>query len=130
VDRPADRAIACALEMQSAMEDFNSERERNGEEPIQIGIGINTGEVVVGAIGSSQTMQYTCIGDAVNIASRLTGMAGPGEVMVSETTLNQMHSKAEYELLDPVRLKGIDGKLDVYKIKQLLGDTQERTVFQ
>jgi len=126
VDRPADRAVACALEMQGAMEQFNIDRERNGEEPIQIGIGINTGEVVVGSIGSSKTMQYTCIGDAVNVASRLTGMAGPGDVMISENTLNQLHSKAEYEVLEPVQLKGIDGKLDVYNIQELLADTMER----
>jgi len=128
VDRPADRAVACALEMQSAMESFNLERERNGEEPIQIGIGINSGEVVVGSIGSSKTMQYTCIGDAVNVASRLTGMAGPGDVMISENTLNQLHSRAEYEILEPVQLKGIDGKINVYKIKELLADTQERVI--
>ncbi len=126
VDRPADRAVACALEMQGAMEQFNIDRERNGDEPIHIGIGINTGEVVVGSIGSSKTMQYTCIGDAVNVASRLTGMAGPGDVMITENTLNQLHSKAEYEVLEPVQLKGIDGRLDVYNIQELLADTMER----
>jgi len=130
VDRPADRAVACALEMQGSMELFNMERERNGEEPIQIGIGINTGEVVVGSIGSSKTMQYTCIGDAVNVASRLTGMAGPGDVMVSETTLNLLHSKAEYETLEPVQLKGLDGKLDIYNIKGLMASTQEMRIGQ
>jgi len=130
VDRPADKAVACALEMQASMEMFNAERERNGEEPIQIGIGINTGEVVVGSMGSSKTMQYTCIGDAVNVASRLTGMAGPGDVMVSETTLKLLHSKAEYETLEPVQLKGLEGKLDIYNIKELLPSTQEMLLGQ
>ncbi len=128
VDRPADRAVACALEMQAAIEKFNREREAAGEEPIEVGIGINSGEVVVGSIGSSRTMQYTCIGDAVNVASRITGMAGPGQVLVSEHTLSQLQSKASYEVLPPMPLKGIDGAMKVYLVKEMLGDTwQTRT---
>jgi len=118
-----DKAVACALEMQGAIETFNYQREQNGEEPIQIGIGINAGEVVVGSIGSSQTMQYTCIGDAVNVASRLTGMAGPGDVIVSEDTMNQVKKKMHAEPLPPAKVKGIDGTLQAYSVKELLEDT-------
>jgi len=125
VDKPADRAVACALEMMGALEQFNLERERNGEEAIQIGVGINSGEVVVGSIGSSQTMQYTCIGDAVNVAARLTGMAGPGQVMVSQMTLDKLKSKADYDVMPPVTLKGIGGELNIYAVKELLTDTKD-----
>ncbi|MDT8376932.1 MAG: adenylate/guanylate cyclase domain-containing protein, partial [Mariprofundaceae bacterium] len=124
MDNPADRAVACALEMQSALEAFNLGRERHGEDKIQIGIGINSGEVVVGAIGSSQTMQYTCIGDAVNIASRLTDMAKPGQIVISEHTLAALTDKVAYELLPPVPLKGIDGVIKSYLIRELLTDTK------
>lgn len=124
MEHPADRAVACALEMQSALEDFNLDREQHGEDKIQIGIGINSGEVVVGAIGSSQTMQYTCIGDAVNIASRLTDMAKPGQVVISEHTLADLTGKAEYKELPPVPLKGADGGINSYLIKELLTDTK------
>ena len=124
MDHPADRAVACALEMQSALESFNLDREQHGDDEIEIGIGINSGEVVVGAIGSSQTMQYTCIGDAVNVASRLTDMAKPGEVVISEHTLADLTSKTEYEALPPVPLKGIDGDIKSYLIRELLTDTK------
>ncbi|MFQ5581877.1 MAG: adenylate/guanylate cyclase domain-containing protein [Mariprofundaceae bacterium] len=125
VPRAADQAVACALEMQSAIEKFNHERESRGEEAIEIGIGVNSGEVVVGSIGSSQTMQYTCIGDAVNVASRLTGMAEAGQVMISEHTLEKMKTRANYEVVPPASLKGIEGDLKVYAIKELLADTRD-----
>lgn len=123
MDDPADNAVACALEMQSALDQFNIDRERHGDDQIQIGIGINSGEVVVGSIGSSQTMQYTCIGDAVNVASRLTDMAKRGDVIISEHTLAQLSSKADCEVLPPIPLKGIDGELKAYTVKDLLTDT-------
>lgn len=123
VEDAPDQAVACALEMLGAIEIFNYQREQNGEEPIKVGIGINSGEVVVGSIGSSQTMQYTCIGDAVNVASRLTGMAGPGDVIVSEETMSQVKKKMNAEALPPAKVKGIDGTLQAYSVKALLEDT-------
>jgi len=124
MEDPADQAVACALEMQSSLDAFNIERERHGEDKIRIGIGINSGEVVVGSIGSSQTMQYTCIGDAVNIASRLTDMAKPGQVIVSENTLAELTGTAEYDALPPVPLKGLEGDVKTYVVRELLTDTK------
>ncbi len=123
VEDAPDKAVACALEMQGAIETFNYQREQNGEEPIQTGIGINSGEVVVGSIGSSRTMQYTCIGDAVNVASRLTGIAGPGDVIVSEETMRQVKKKMRAELLPPASVKGIEGTLQAYSVKDILEET-------
>jgi len=123
VEDAPDRAVACALEMQGAIERFNHERLKNGEEPIQVGIGINSGEVVVGSIGSSQTMQYTCIGDAVNVASRLTRIAKAGEVIVSEETMRQVRKKFRAEELPPAEIKGIDGLVQAYSVKEILEDT-------
>lgn len=124
MDDPADKAVACALEMQSALAQFNIDRERHGDDQIQIGIGINSGEVVVGSIGSSQTMQYTCIGDAVNIASRLTDLAEANEVVVSEHTLAILSGKSDCEVLPAVKLKGIAGEMKAYSVKALLTETK------
>jgi len=120
---PADHAISCALEIQGALKLFNKQRKKDGEEPIHIGIGINSGEVVVGSIGSSQTKQYTCIGDAVNVAARLVSLAEPGQVVISESTMKRLKGKAKYEVLPPIKLKGIEGDLEAYAVKELLNDT-------
>ncbi|MDX8398577.1 MAG: adenylate/guanylate cyclase domain-containing protein [Mariprofundaceae bacterium] len=109
-----DKAVQCALEMQIAMEQFSIEQEKKHEEPVQIGIGINSGEVVVGSIGSSRTMQYTCIGDAVNVASRLTTKAKAGQVVISDETKSRLHDDFKYESLPNFSLKGIDDAIQAW----------------
>lgn len=123
IDQPADRAVSCALEMQRVLQEFNKEAAKEGKEKIEIGIGINSGEVVVGSIGSSQTMQYTCIGDAVNIASRLTKLAHPGQVLITESTLSKLRSKVATEKIGKVSLKGIEGGINIYQVKGLIDET-------
>jgi len=83
------KAVECALDMMQVLSEFNRTRASEGQEQIRIGIGINTGTVVTGAIGSSRALQYTAIGDAVNTASRLCSVAKPGEVLVSEATFGK-----------------------------------------
>src|SRR5204863_8864625 len=82
VTHPEDplRAVTAALDMIKTLEELNRTRlaEDPNVEPIRIGIGINTGEAVVGAIGSSKTLQYTVIGDTVNTGARLCSVAKPG----------------------------------------------------
>ena len=84
-DDPA-RAVRAALDIQRALESFNFDRASMDKPPIKVGIGINTGEVVAGYLGSSRTMSYSVIGDTVNIASRLCAAASPGEIVLSEYT--------------------------------------------
>lgn len=108
------RAVRCGLEMQRALEEFNRIRETNGQEAIHIGIGINTGEVIAGAIGSSQTLQYTVIGDPVNIASRLCSVAKAGEVIISEYTMRSVQNDVLVEPREAVKVKGKSRALPIF----------------
>ena len=118
-----DRAIRCAFMMHGVLEQMNRERIERDEPPLEIGIGINTGVVVVGAIGSSQSMQYTCIGDAVNIASRLTSKAKAKQTIISEETFKRLNQKPKYEQLPDEPLKGIDRPVKMYSIWENTTDT-------
>lgn len=108
------RAVRCGLEMQRALEEFNRIRESNGQEPIHIGIGINTGPVIAGAIGSSRTLQYTVIGDPVNIASRLCSVAKAGEVIISEYTMRAVQNDVLFEPREAVKVKGKSQALEIF----------------
>ncbi|MFC1542289.1 adenylate/guanylate cyclase domain-containing protein [Pseudomonadota bacterium] len=123
VKHPADRAVKCAFHMHGALELFNKDRKAREEKVIEIGIGINTGDVVVGAIGSSQAMQYTCIGDAVNIAARLTNIAKPNQTIISEDTFMKMKRKPTHYQLPLHALKGIDRTIQLYSVWERIGDT-------
>lgn len=123
VEFPSERAVRCAFHMHGILEAFNARREANGEEAIRIGIGINTGNVVVGAIGSSQALQYTCIGDTVNVASRLTSIAEAGQTVISEKTFKKLKVKPKHERLPPVTLKGIDDPIQLYSVWESMNDT-------
>ena len=108
------RAVECALDMMKVLEEFNRLRVAEGQEEIKIGIGINTGPVVTGAIGSSRALQYTAIGDAVNTASRLCSVAKAGEIILSEATYERVRHDVAVVPLEPVRVKGKSDVLRVY----------------
>ena len=89
------KAVACALAMMQGLAEFNRTRASENLPPINIGIGINTGVVITGAIGSTRALQYTAIGDAMNVASRLVNLAGSGEVIISEHTYHYVANRVE-----------------------------------
>jgi adenylate cyclase len=113
------KAVECALDMMQVLSEFNRTRAAEGQEEIKIGIGINTGTVVTGAIGSSRALQYTAIGDAVNTASRLCSLAKAGEVLVSEGTYGKVGAAVSATALPPVRVKGKTDALRVWNITGL-----------
>jgi adenylate cyclase len=110
------KAVRCALEMQKALAEFNRTRAAENHEPIRVGIGINTGLVVTGYIGSSTSLQYTAIGDAMNTASRLQSVAKAGEIIVSENTMKRLADRIEAINLPAVEVKGKRDRLQIYNV--------------
>jgi adenylate cyclase len=108
------KAVQCALDMMTVLSEFNRTRAAEGQHEINIGIGINTGLVVTGAIGSSRALQYTAIGDAVNTASRLCSVAQAGQIILSEATFSKVQGSVAAVPLPPVRVKGKADELRVY----------------
>lgn len=110
------RAVRAAQDIQRAMETFNFDRASRHEPPIEVGIGINTGPVVAGYIGSSRTMSYSVIGDTVNLASRLCAAAQPGEVVLSEYTQFLIQDEIKSVSRAPVHAKGLSEPLQAYAV--------------
>src|SRR4030095_13824927 len=110
------KAVQCALDMMRVLSEWNRTRAAEGQNQINVGIGINTGLVVTGAIGSSRALQYTAIGDAVNTASRLCSVAKPGEIILSDNTMRLVAPAVDAEALPAVRLKGKEQELRIYNV--------------
>lgn len=90
--RHADAAVKAALEIQKSIAALNEEKGENHHK-LEVGIGINSGEVVAGNLGSSRRMEYTVIGDHVNVAARLTSLAKGGEILVTKRTYDAIQDK-------------------------------------
>jgi adenylate cyclase len=113
------KAVSCGIAMLQALAEFNRTRGAEGLPPINIGIGINTGRVITGSIGSTRALQYTAIGDAMNVASRLVNIAGSGEIIISEHTYRYVAGRVEATALPPVKVKGKAEELKVYRVTGL-----------
>ena len=117
----AERAAACALAMQRAMADINRDHAVHGRPQFEMGIGVNTGEAVVGNIGSEQRAKYAIVGSAVNVAARVEGATVGGQVFVTEATYAQIREVGEVSgpiLLDA---KGLSEPLSLYELRSLRG---------
>jgi len=110
------RAVMAAIEMQSALADFNRARQAAGDEPVLMGVGINSGEMVAGYMGSSKAMDYTVIGDTVNTGSRLCSAASPGDIIVSEAVIRVVHRDVRWERLEARSLKGKRDPVPLYRV--------------
>jgi adenylate cyclase len=113
----AARAVAAAEDMQAWLEAGNeSWRERFGFE-IELAIGINSGEAVVGNFGSEKRMDYTAIGDTVNVAARLESIARPGQILVTAATRNAVGDRATFVALGARGVIGRSQQLELFEVR-------------
>jgi len=122
----AERAAASALAMQRAMADINRANAEHGRPRFEMGIGINTGEAVVGNIGSEQRAKYAVVGAAVNLAARVEGCTVGGQIFLSPATYAQIHDMVEVAPPVPVELKGIAEPLLLYELRGIGGRFAQR----
>jgi adenylate cyclase len=116
-DDHADRAVLCGLMMQRLVAEWNAEREKADLPPVLIRVGINSGPAVVGNVGTEKRVDYTVLGSAVNIASRLeSGVAKPGQVVISNNTLERIVGSFQTEPLGEFALKGLQQKMPVFAV--------------
>jgi adenylate cyclase len=123
VKRPDDatNAVRAAVKMQKRVAEWNEERAAQEKVPIRIGIGLHTGHVVVGNMGSSKALSYTAIGDGVNLASRLCGVAREDMVVISEECA-QKAGKDQFVLepLPPAKVKNREAPVEIYRVIEAL----------
>lgn len=112
------RAIACAVDMQIAMDDLNASNKEAGIPELYMGIGINTGNVMAGLLGSALYSEFTVIGDEVNLASRIEAFSLRGQVLISENTFAQSANFAKTG--DPMAVF-VKGKNLPVKLREVLG---------
>jgi adenylate cyclase len=112
-----DRALRASIEMIRSLREWNAERERRGEPPVDMGIGLNTDAVVAGNIGSPRRMDYTLIGDGVNLASRLEGACKQysARILLSESTKAGLNGVYRLREVDRVIVKGKTRPVSVFE---------------
>ena len=115
-DHPA-RAVACALQMQAAMDEINAANEADGLPRLAMGIGVNTGSVVVGNIGSERRTKYSVVGSDVNFAARMEGFALAGQVLISAATYRKVQDLVEVRDEMAVEMKGLPGQATLYDVQ-------------
>ncbi|MBC7789434.1 MAG: FHA domain-containing protein [Anaerolineae bacterium] len=112
----ADRAVKAALNMLKELERLNAKWRNEGRPTLQVGIGIDSGKVFAGNIGSERRLEFTVIGDAVNTAARLCAVANGGDILVTSAVRNKLRSPVEVQECPPLALKGTDDRVPVHRI--------------
>ncbi len=117
----AENAVKCGYEMLKKVEELNNTWQKEGKYPIKIGIGINTGEVFIGNIGSEKRMEYTVIGDTVNLASRLESYNKiyKTQMLISSETYEKAKNIADVNKFSDVEIRGKIQKIDIYEVKDV-----------
>jgi len=121
-----ERAAASALAMQRAMAEINRAHAERGRPRFEMGIGINTGEAVVGNIGSEQRAKYAIVGAAVNLAARVEGCTVGGQIFLSPNAYEQIRELVEVAAPVPVEVKGIAEPLLLYELRGIDGQFAQR----
>lgn len=115
-DDDVARALACAVEMQTRMQQLNDEHKVRGLPELFMGIGINTGEVMAGMLGSELYSEYTVIGDEVNLASRIEALSLRGQVLISDSTFDRCRDFVEVAEPMSVHVKGKSQTVNVREV--------------
>ncbi len=110
------RAVFCAIEMQGVMDEFNKEGLSLGLPELRMGIGINSGELVVGNIGSTRRKKYGAVGSPINVAFRVQSQTSGGEILVTAPVYHQVATEVVFGPARETGLKGIEGMTTVYKV--------------
>jgi adenylate cyclase len=121
-DDDALRAVKVAVAMQEKLRELNAQWIERGQPQIRVGIGISTGDVIVGNIGSSRRLEYTAIGQDVNYAQRIEALTKdlPSDILVNETTYENVKDYVEAEKFGPLALRGREEPVYIYAIRKLV----------
>ena len=112
----AQRAVACAISMQNAMAEVNAHNRDQGLPDIEMGIGLNESEVIVGNIGSSKRSKYAVVGSGVNMASRIESYTVGGQVLISESVRKEAGDMLRIDAQRDIRPKGSEAPLRIYEV--------------
>jgi adenylate cyclase len=117
-DHHADHAVAAAIDMTQTLERLNEKWRSEGKPELNIGIGINSGDMIAGNIGSEAIMSYTVIGDAVNLGSRLESLNKEygTRILVSESTRARLTLPVELQPIGAVTVKGRSQPVEIYSV--------------
>ena len=120
-DDDAFRAVRAALQMQKKLGELNEKWKSEGKEALKIGIGINTGTAIAGNIGNLRRMEYTVIGNSVNMASRIEGLTKEYKIpiIISESTYQRVHEHVTVIKLESVKIRGKSESVPLYGIVDL-----------
>jgi Adenylate cyclase, family 3 (some proteins contain HAMP domain) len=115
----AGDAVAAGREILGAVKKLNDDLAAKGRAPIQIGIGIHSGPAIVGSIGSPQRLEFTAIGNTVNIASRMQGLTKTTSrpLLVTAAVRERSGDSFSFEELPPQEVRGIDGRLSIFAVR-------------
>ena len=116
----SSNAVAAAVEVQREVRRMNIERKKRKEICLAVGVGITTGRAVLGSIGARERMDYTVIGDTVNLSSRLCGAAAPEEILVVEDVVARLNGEFSVSAAEKITVKGKKDPIPVYKIRYTL----------
>ena len=116
------RALRTALAMQAGIRELSARRAAEGKPPLKIGIGVNAGTAVAGSVGTETRMEYTVIGDSVNLASRLESYAKPGQILIAAHTYAIVKDAIHARSLGRLKVRGKEEELEVYEVIGVRGE--------
>jgi adenylate cyclase len=127
-ENDTQRAVEAAIKMQQVLKSWNMEREAAGKEPVYMGVGINSGPALAGNLGARQRMEYTIIGDNVNLASRIEGLTSKGQVLISESTMALVRGLVDAVELPPAKVKGKQHPVKIFEVRGFQTKSQDHGV--